>query len=136
MAYVNSTDFDVLIQDINMQQIISNNEAIRDQAVNIAIGEARSYLVQKYQFDLELIKVGNSRDPQLLNNIIDIALYHLHSRLSPRNIPEIRTTRYENSVMWLKDCSLGNVTPKLLEIDATNGKLIRWNSNSKNQNNF
>ena len=133
MSYLTNKDFSLLIQDVNLQQIINENEAIRQQAELTAIGEARSYLIQKYLFDEELAKTGNARDPQLLNYIIDIALYHLHSRISPRNIPELRITRYKNAIAWLKMCALGNVTPKL-EIQPTTGRFIQWGSNERNTN--
>lgn len=135
MAYVTTDDYTLLIQDVNLQQIISSNVAIREQAELVAIGEARSYLIQKYKFDEELLKTSTARDPQLLNYIIDLAVYHLHSRISPRNIPELRITRYENAIDWLKMCAKGDCTPKL-EINDTEGRIIRWGSQTKNQNNF
>ena len=115
MAYLSNSDFDLTIQDGNLQQIISNNESIRQQSELVAIGEARSYLVQKYQFDIELTKTGVDRDAQLVNYICDLALYHMHSRIAPRNIPQLRQDRYENAISWLKMCGMGDVTPKLLE---------------------
>jgi len=135
MAYLNNSDFDLLIQDANLQQIINQNEGIRQQAELVAIGEARSYLIQKYLFDDELAKTGVDRDSQLLAYIIDLTLYHLHSRIAPRNIPQLRQTRYDNALAWLKMCAMGNITPKLEE-RATEGKIIRWGSVPKNQNNY
>lgn len=135
MAYVNNEDFLLAIQDANLQQIISANTAVLDQAVLVAIGEARSYLVQKYKFDDELLKTGTDRDSQLLNYIIDLAVYHLHTRIAPRNIPQLRQTRYDNAIDWLKMCAMGNVTPKLEEI-STDGKVVRWGSQQKNANSY
>lgn len=135
MAYLSNTDFDLLVQDVNLQQIINNNEAIRLQAELVAIGEARSYLVQKYQFDAELLLTGNDRDPQLVNYICDITLYHLHSRISPRNIPELRVTRYDNAIHWLKMCAMGDATPKLLEYE-TPKTALRFGSQPKNVNSY
>ena len=135
MAYLNNSDFDLLIQDANLQQIINQNEGIRQQAELVAIGEARSYLIQKYLFDEELAKTGADRDSQLLAYIIDLTLYHLHSRIAPRNIPQLRQTRYENALAWLKMCAMGDITPKLEE-RTTEGKIIRWGSVPKNQNNY
>lgn len=135
MAYLNDSDFDLTIQDSNLQQIISSNEAIRQQAELVAIGEARSYLIQKYQFDTELELTGEARDPQLVNYLCDLTLYHLHSRISPRNIPQLRQDRYDNAITWLKMCATGDVTPKLLEYEVPQ-KMIRWGSTPKNVNNY
>ena len=135
MAYLINDDFDLLIQDANLQQIINSNEGIRQQAELVAIGEARSYLIQKYLFDEEIDKTGTDRDSQLLAYIIDLTLYHLHSRIAPRNIPQLRQTRYDNALAWLKMCAMGDVTPKLEE-RTIGGKIIRWGSVPKNQNNY
>lgn len=134
MAYLNTSDYLLQIQDVNLQQIINSNEAIREQANLLAEAEARSFLIQKYDFDSELAKTGADRDPQLLAYIIDIALFHLHSRIAPRNIPEIRKDRYENAISWLKMCAFGDVTPKLTPKDPKQGSRIRYGGNTKNTN--
>lgn len=136
MAYLNNDDFNLHIQDVNLQQIINNNEAIRDQSNLLAIAEVRSYLIQKYDIDLELTKTTTSRDAQILSNVIDISLYHLHSRLAPRNIPELRQLRYDNSIMWLKMCANGDVTPAIQKLTPESGQRIRYGGNKKNLNNY
>jgi len=136
MAYLQCDDYLLQIQDVNLQQIINNNEAIRENAGILAEAEARSFLIQKYDFDAELDKTGSERDPQLLAYIIDIALYHLHSRIAPRNIPELRQSRYENAIAWLKMCAFGDVTPKLTPITPAQGKRIRYGGNTKNINQY
>jgi phage gp36-like protein len=136
MAYLTPTDYTLQIQDVNLQQIINSNVAIRENAELLAEAEARSYLIQKYNFDAEVLKVGTARDPQLLAYIIDITLYHLHSRIAPRNVPELRLTRYENAVAWLKMCAYGDVTPKLEVITPAQGNRIRYGGNTKNTNQY
>jgi len=136
MAYLNGTDYLLQIQDVNLQQIINSNVAIRENADLLAEAEARSYLIQKYDFDAELVKTGTARDPQLLAYIIDIALFHLHSRIAPRNVPELRQTRYDNAIAWLKMCAFGDVTPKLTPISPAQGNRIRYGGNTKNTNQY
>jgi phage gp36-like protein len=136
MAYLSPTDYTLQIQDVNLQQIINSNVAIRENAELLAEAEARSYLIQKYNFDAEMLKIGTARDPQLLAYIIDIALFHLHSRIAPRNVPELRQTRYENAVAWLKMCAYGDVTPKLEVITPAQGNRIRYGGNTKNTNQY
>lgn len=136
MAYLSGNDYTLQIQDVNLQQIINSNVAIRENADLLAISEARSYLIQKYDFDAELLKTGTARDPQLLAYIIDISLFHLHSRIAPRNVPELRLTRYENAIAWLKMCAFGDVTPKLTPISPAQGNRIRYGGNSKNINQY
>ena len=136
MAYLNAGDYLLQIQDVNLQQIINSNVAIRENADLLAEAEARSYLIQKYDFDAEMSKTGTARDPQLLAYIIDIALYHLHSRIAPRQVPELRQTRYDNAIAWLKMCAFGDVTPKLTPITPAQGNRIRYGGNVKNINQY
>ena len=136
MAYINAVDYDLQIQDTNLQQIINNNEAIRDSANVLAEAEMRSYLIQKYDVDAELSKTLTDRDPQILQTTIDIALFHLHSRIAPRNIPDLRVQRYENAIDWLKMCATGQLTPKLEVIDPKQGRRIRYGGNTKNVNQY
>lgn len=136
MAYLNTDDYLLHIQDVNMQQIINSNEAIRESANLLAISEARSYLIQKYDIDAELLKTGTNRDAQMLSVVVDIALYHLHSRIAPRNIPELRQSRYENALSWLKMCAFGDITPALTKLTPTSGMRIRFGGNTKNINQY
>ena len=60
----------------------------------------------------------DTRDPLILTYCIDIALYHLHSRINPRQIPELRQTRYEQAIRWLREVNAQKVNPHLPEHDA------------------
>ena len=136
MAYLQTEDWLNKIMDVNLQQIINSNVAIQEAAGLLAESEARSYLIQKYDFDAELVKIGAARDPQLLAYTVDIALYHLHCRIAPRNIPELRQTKYDNAISWLKMCAFGDVTPKLSVKDPKAGARIRFGSNKRNTNTY
>jgi phage gp36-like protein len=136
MIYLTNTDFELQIQDVNLQQIINNNTALLDSAVLLAIAESRSYLAQKFEVDAELLKTNTDRDVQLVTYNVDIALYHLHCRIAPRNIPELRKTRYENAIEWLKLCSEGMVTPAIDKIQPLQGKRNRFGGNEKKINTY
>lgn len=96
---------------------------------------------------------GDSRDQKLLTICIDIALYHAHSRISPRNIPEFRAHRYiglpedrislagriiyptYSALGWLQAAATGlDITPNLPTIQPKAGQRIRFGGNMKNQN--
>jgi phage gp36-like protein len=135
MRYLVQQDLSTLIQDSNLNQIINNDSTILDAAVEIGIAEARSYLIQKYKFDEEIGLTASSRDTQMVQTITDITLYHIHSRIAPRNIPDLRIKRYDVAIGWLKACAYGDVTPGITEKDTV-GKMIRWGSVPKNNNNY
>lgn len=154
MPYINTADIALHIQDTNLQQVINASQAILDDAIELAVAEAKSWLVQKYDVDAELAKTGSGRDQQMVAKVIDIALFHLHQRIAPRNIPELRTVRYmgkdedrglvNGSVVypsycalgWLQACAFGDITPKLTKIEPLQGTRIRYGGNQKRQNSY
>ncbi|MEO6901563.1 MAG: hypothetical protein ABI241_00585 [Bacteroidia bacterium] len=87
---------------------------------------------------------GDNRNQQIILYLIDITLYHLHSRINPRNIPDLRKERYDGNshvqaggaVGWLKRVASGDVTADLPSIAPTQGLSIRWGSYEQNDNTF
>lgn len=138
MNYLTLNDIYLLIQEPQINQLIGagGNHNI-DLAVDIALAEVKTYLIQKYDIDAEYALTGNSRSLQIRMAVVDVALYILHSRIAPSNIPELRTKRYEQTINWLKMCARGQVTPQLTEIDInTTGARIRFGNDGKNPNKY
>lgn len=81
---------------------------------------------------------GDNRNQQMVNYLIDIVLYHLHSRISPRNIPELRVKRYDDAIAWLKQCAKGDyITGGLPLLQPKQGSRIRHGASlSKQYNNY
>lgn len=79
---------------------------------------------------------GDNRNHQLVNICIDITLYHLHSRISPRNIPDLRVKRYDDALRWLRQISDGSLTADLPLIQPKSGNRIRWGGSIKQQNQY
>jgi phage gp36-like protein len=63
-------------------------------------------------------EAGDRRNQLLVLYLVDIVLYHLHSRLSPRNVPENRFLRYETAINWLKAISKGSLLIDLPKLEA------------------
>ena len=80
--------------------------------------------------------LGDNRNPQMVNCMIDVALYHIHSRIAPHNIPDLRVKRYDDVIKWLKDCAKGDsITADLEAIQPTQGMRLRMGSVLPKQNN-
>lgn len=67
-------------------------------------------------------KKQDGRNPKMVQIVLDILLYHLHSGISPRNIPELRAVRYdgngnkkdgESAISYLEKIQKGTITPNL-----------------------
>lgn len=72
--------------------------------------------------DATKFTAGDNRNQKLKTVVIDVTLYNLFSRITPRNIPEIRQIRYdgagnkdksEHAIAWLEKVSNGKITPNL-----------------------
>jgi phage gp36-like protein len=79
---------------------------------------------------------GDNRSQQMVMIMIDIALYHLHSRISPRNIPDLRVKRYDEAVTWLHSAGTGKITANLEVKQVHTGGRIRWGGNVKMNNRY
>lgn len=90
---------------------------------------------------------GDNRPAQIVLFMIDIVLYHLHSRINPQNIPTLRAIRYDNNganqrggaIGWLKMVADGAINAGLPEIIVTPlsngiGRSIQWGSNPSSRN--
>lgn len=79
---------------------------------------------------------GDNRSQQAVLYLIDMTLYHLHSRIAPRNIPELRMDRYESAVMWLKAAAKGGVNAQIPTLQPRQGQWIRSGGSAKNINSY
>lgn len=80
--------------------------------------------------------LGDNRSQQLVTYLVDITLYHLHSRIAPRNIPELRIKRYDDAIKWLKSVSKGDVTANIPTLQPVQGSRIRYGGNIKTVNTY
>lgn len=77
---------------------------------------------------------GDNRNALIVQYLLDITLYHLHSRINPRNIPDLRKERYNGNdpmdrggaIGYLKAVASGDVNCDLPTIDPSKGLSIRW----------
>jgi len=79
-----------------------------------------------------------AEDTQLLRTyVIDITLYHAHSRIQPRNIPEWRIQRRDDAIDFLKQVKKGDITLNLpIYSDTSIGQRISYGGNDKIENYF
>ena len=86
--------------------------------------------------DITKWTLGDNRNQQLVNYCIDIVLYHIHSRIAPRNIPELRVHRYQDAIKWLEGAAEGKyITAAIPILQPKSGGRIRWGGAVK-QNNY
>ena len=100
------------------------------------IGNAIFIPSEDLLFDGNAFVKGDNRNQQMVTYMTDVALYHLHSRIAPRNIPDLRVKRYDDAIAWLKQCAKGDdITANLPKIQPTQGMRNRYGSVLPKQNN-
>ena len=81
--------------------------------------------------DENFFKEEDDRNQKLVQVTIDVFLYHLHTRLNPRNIPMHRKIRYDgdgdihkamSATKWLLMIQKGEITPALTPILDEDGE--------------
>ncbi len=119
--FLSQSDYMPQIQP-EIKQAVSSDATIWQGAELQAEEEITGYLRSRYDVAEIFNKVGTNRNPRIVMVMVDVVLYHIHSRVTPRNIPEIRETRYDQAIEWLKAVNKGSVLPDLPELpDTTNG---------------
>lgn len=81
---------------------------------------------------------SDGRDPLMKTYLIDLTLYHIHSRINPRNIKALIMSRRDEAIKWLGMISKGQINADLpnLTDDVSSGDRIIWGSCEKRQNNY
>jgi phage gp36-like protein len=134
MPFINKSDYFKQIKEEVFDQIIEDSNQIRLDAELAGQSEMESYLRDRFDVAQIFNKTGAARHPLILLYLIDIVLYHIHSRINPINIPDIRQVRYDNAIEWLKKVSKGEISPDLPTKEDEEGNtatLWKMGSNKK-----
>lgn len=123
--FLKPTDYNAQIRTQVLNVLTNTTEDTLHTAELAAQEEIESYLRTRYDvakiFDLD--QADADRSKLIVLYMVDMALYHLHSNITPDNVPEIRYLRYTRAIEWLKKVSDGKISPNLpeLEIPFENG---------------
>jgi phage gp36-like protein len=115
MAFILEADYSFQIRN-EIKGVIAGAESnALSKAELAAQAEMESYLNNRYDVATEFAKTDDERNPVLVMYLIDMALYHLHSKQPGRNIPQIRIDRYDTAIDWLSKVAKGDLNPNLAE---------------------
>nr|DAN71387.1 MAG TPA: head to tail adaptor [Bacteriophage sp.]DAR49857.1 MAG TPA: head to tail adaptor [Caudoviricetes sp.] len=110
--YIDENDYRIAI-DEREQAIISRYPDEWQRAEAVACEIAAGYLRTRYNVDEAYSKLGEERNPRLVQAIIHIALYQMVHRL-PQNMGYERwKDRYDESIAWLENVQAGKTSPAL-----------------------
>lgn len=81
-------------------------------------------------------ELGDNRDPLVIQALIDLCIWRLHSRISPDNIPELRENNKNTIFQWLRDVQKGIQAINVPKIQPRQVGDISWGSNVKKINGY
>lgn len=113
MPFLTADDYKLQIRADVLDKVTDSDAAIAPAAELATLEEMTSYLKTRYDVAAIFEATGGDRNPLLVMYAVDILLYHIHSRINPRQIPELRFVRYEAAINWLKSVSKGLILPTL-----------------------
>lgn len=74
---------------------------------------------------------GDNRDVMLVQAILDLSIWRLHSRISPNNIPELREKAKNSAFEWLNACNAGKINVNIQLLQPLQGSSLSWGSSPK-----
>jgi phage gp36-like protein len=108
--FLNIADYESTIKLNILEDITEGNDTNRIYAELTAQAVMEDYMRGRYDVALVFGAIGTARHKTVMRYMIDIALYELHTRISFRQIPDIRIERYNLAMQWLKDVREGKIS--------------------------
>ncbi len=108
MLYIEDFNTHLYTEIINV--ISRNNNALLNEAIAAAQGEAKGYL-SRYDLEVLFSKTGTERDTVLLMYLKDMAVWHFIPIANPNIDIDYRETRYKDAIKWLEKIQNGKVVP-------------------------
>lgn len=139
LIFLEQEDITAIVTSQTLNQIIENDEALLEKAEQMAISEMTGYLNGRFEVAEIFNKTGGDRNNVIVMYLVDMLLYHLHARVSPRNISQHRVDRYNNALDYLRMATTGDIMPDLplkTDEDGNHDNRIKYGSNAKRHTRF
>lgn len=124
-VYIQKKDYFGIIKEQYLDQITTQNPALLDEVEAMAMDEVKIFIPD--------IDFSTNTNKALKMRVMDIALYHIHSRLPVKDVPQIRIDRYLQAIAWFEKITSGelsiNVTTSTKTTEVTQG--VKYGSNIK-----
>ena len=136
MVYLTIDDYKAQIKDDILTRILEGDDNLRLDAEKKAVAQAQSRLNVRYDVQNIFNKTGEDRNYELVMYLVDMSLYHIHSRINPGQVPELRMNRYQDAMDWLKNVGAGDWNPGFPgkgdadEDGRDDGEGVQWGSST------
>lgn len=132
MPFLTDPDYLDQIKASQLTTLTDGVTSVRLTAEAAAEAQMRSRLAVRYAVDSIFSATGNSRNAEVVMYMVDMVLYHLHSRINPGQVPELRKERYADALDWLNKVSAGDFLPDLPKVGDADGdgvddkNVVQW----------
>lgn len=118
--FLQLSDYKKQIRQSVLKVLTDEDDNTLHDAELTAQEEMEGYLNKRFDVGkiFSLDQEVSDRKRVIVMYLIDLTLYHLHSNITPNNIPEIRYLRYERALKWLDKVLDGKITPDLPLIES------------------
>lgn len=112
MIYLQENDFLSVISQKHLDNImdLDDENVVLDTCELTAKDEMFGYLNVRND---GTACFATPRIPIIVQMMVDITLYHAHSRVTPDSIPQLRVKRYNDAIQWLDKVAAGFIAPDL-----------------------
>ena len=134
MSFLVIGDYSSQVKGNVLDDIVNADLTVRQDAERKAQSEMEGYLAIRYDVPAIFSQSGTSRNQAIVMYMVDISLYHLHSRINPGQVPELRRERYNEAKRWLEWVSAGKLKPNLpvtMRENEGTGNTISYGSQGK-----
>jgi phage gp36-like protein len=112
MNFLTNQDLYAVITPDALSEISAASATSLETAEEFAKSQVETYINTKYDTNAVFAATSTARHKTIVMCMVDLCLYHLHSGLAGRNIPELRRMRYEDAIKTLRDINKGTLAPK------------------------
>jgi phage gp36-like protein len=130
-------DFNTTLYDEIIDAVSREDDSILQAAIDAAISEAKGYLID-YDIPTIFSATKHDRHPLLLTFLKDIAVWHFITVGNPTADYDLRKTRYERAISWLKAVQKREISPDLpssVSPDDEKGYIV-FGSNLRRENHY
>jgi hypothetical protein len=115
MPFLVDDDYDVQSRQ-ELLQVIATSTLSRQSAELMAQATITESINKRFDTAAIFAATGDDRSIIVIMYMIDITLYHLHSKTALRAMPKVREERFTAAKEWLKLVRKGEINPDLPEL--------------------
>lgn len=137
--FIQESDYEVQARGELLRLLDGTDErAAILQAERFAISQIRKHLGGRYDCNTLFSATDEDRDDYIIMITIDLTLYHLWSKKSPKTTPEHRKIRYDDALAWLTSVGSGETPTDLpqLPTDEYQGDVRIFSRYKPNDNKY